>query len=204
MELLARRVFLIGRAKKNDLKAAGKTAEKINTRRQGFILAGVPDQRITYFRDSFFAFLGGEVPVCHIYPKRNIMDKSRIIEENTCPQCGRRVSGRPDKVFCSDACRYRWHYRQSAESRHARNRIITSLSVNYRILDALLSEGTTSADLCELEDIGFKPSTVTSYRRGRHSFEENGCFDIRYCRSESKIFNIRKSGIKLPGLGRDD
>lgn len=120
-----------------------------------------------------------------------------------CLMCGDEIqSGRSDKKFCSAACRNRYHSDRSGEIRSYRNRVITALSVNYRILDALIRQNKESAPLPELEAAGFRPSFITSCRKDRYGHTECSCFDILYCQTAAKVFQIRRVGLGLLGFHR--
>ena len=67
-----------------------------------------------------------------------------------------------------------------------------ALTRNYGILEGLLKENRQSAGLAELSELGFDPDCVTGYRKGRYRHDEYSCFDISYCRSPSKVFNVRR------------
>ena len=60
------------------------------------------------------------------------------------------------------------------------------------ILEALLKEKITSMSLADLVKNGFNPDYVTGHRKGLYRHEEFACFDIRYYRSSTKIFNVRR------------
>ena len=70
---------------------------------------------------------------------------------------------------------------------------LTALSRNYEILEALLKEKVTSMSLSDLAQMGFRPEYVTGHRKGLYRHEEYSCFDIRYYRSSTKIFNVRRT-----------
>ena len=102
------------------------------------------------------------------------------------------LHGRTDKKFCSRQCKNRFNNRRKNESCAARNRTITALNCNYRILSALLDAGRNTIPLLDLEQMGFRPGFITSCRRGRQLHDEYSCFNIIYCQTSSKVFNIRR------------
>ena len=114
-------------------------------------------------------------------------------EQDRCLSCGKELYGRTDKKFCDRSCKNRYHNGMASDSRLLRNRIITALVSNYRILESLIETGKTSIPLEDLVSMGFNPVYITAHRRGRHQHEEYSCFDIRYNQSVSKIFNIRRA-----------
>ena len=118
-------------------------------------------------------------------------------EENTpgegnCAECGKHFYGRKDKQFCSVLCKNKWHNRQGRQRRQHRLRTVAALNRNYEILDGLLKEKKTSAGLEELERAGYEAALVTGHRKGRFRHEEYSCFDIMFCRSDTKIFHLRR------------
>lgn len=140
----------------------------------------------------FLIKLGTEHILSKICPKQRIMAYKIEREEERCLACGKELYGRPDKKFCDRKCKNDYHNSLIRDTRLLRNRIVTALSVNYRILEELLEEGRTSVSLEDLAAIGFNQNYITAHRRGRHQHEEYSCFDIRYYQSSSKIFNIRR------------
>ena len=118
-------------------------------------------------------------------------------EGGICLECGKSFWGRKDKQFCSISCKNRYHNRVVQERRSYRLATLSALSRNYQILDALLKDKRTSADLAELEKAGFDPAFITGHRRGSLRHDDYACFDIRFFRSDTRIFNIRR--LRLNG-----
>ena len=112
--------------------------------------------------------------------------------EGACLECGTVFYGRKDKQFCNASCKNRWHNRLLRERRKYRMETFAALTRNYGILEGLLKENRQSAGLAELSELGFDPDCVTGYRKGRYRHDEYSCFDISYCRSPSKVFNVRR------------
>ena len=78
-----------------------------------------------------------------------------------------------------------------------KRRILAALTRNYEILENLLKSDMDSADLFELEGLGFIPGVVTSYRKvNKH--EEYTCFDIKYIMTPSRVTGIKKISLNLP------
>ena len=117
----------------------------------------------------------------------------RIKEEHPrCLECGDEiVYGRSDKKFCGVSCRARYHNREAGSSK-SRMRILSILDRNYSILEGLLSLEITSIGNAELGALGFNHEVITSSAKIR-GHTEVSCFDIRYFRSETKIFNIHRA-----------
>lgn len=114
------------------------------------------------------------------------------MEKRFCPQCGKELTGRADKVYCSTACKNRQHNNERDMIARIRKRTLRRLTDNYSILELLIKTGRTSIGLADLNEMGFDSSVITSSGRDGKGHTEFCCFDIRYCRSDTKIFNIRR------------
>lgn len=112
-------------------------------------------------------------------------------EKQTCLDCGREFYGRKDKKFCSQNCKNHYHNHEGRNSKRLRNRVITDLASNYEILCNLIRLKMTSISLCDAEALGFKPAIITGYTKNK-GHNEFRCFDIKYCQSAMRIFNIGK------------
>lgn len=129
---------------------------------------------------------------CYIFAGMMKMESGIPGMHGRCIRCGAEIYGRTDKQFCSLSCKNAYNYNKVEKSRRIRNRVITALNVNYRMLESMLDAGTRSVDISTLEDSGFKPLYITGFRRTRGRYDEYSCFDIRYCRTENRVFNIRR------------
>lgn len=112
--------------------------------------------------------------------------------DKKCLECGNPIMyGRSDKKFCSGVCKNQYHNRQTHASMRIRRTVNDALEENYRILESLLRLKVTFVPLEDLLEMGFAPSFfTTSNKRGCH--RELGCYDIHYCLSENKLFNLRR------------
>ncbi len=70
-------------------------------------------------------------------------------------------------------------------------RVETALSRNHSILERLLEEGRTSAQLADLVQMGFKTDYVSSFRKagGR---DVVWCYDIKYVLTPTKVMRIER------------
>ena len=108
-----------------------------------------------------------------------------------CLQCGKKIAGRTDKVFCSDRCRSLYNYHKSRSRALVRVRTMSALEKNYNLLDGLIRLGVGEAEVAELEVMGFKPACATHFvERGK--LREYWCFDIRYYISGGRLHNLRR------------
>ncbi|MCQ2139837.1 MAG: hypothetical protein MJZ09_05640 [Bacteroidales bacterium] len=115
--------------------------------------------------------------------------------ERRCLECGDELDGRADMKFCSCECKNRYNNRRSHRQRATRNKINSILEKNHDILDGLLRMGVRSLDLVSLTRMGYVMmyNTASTRTRGR---AELWCYDIRFCLSETRIFNIER--VELP------
>lgn len=111
-----------------------------------------------------------------------------------CLECGAPlIYGRPDRKFCNEDCKNRYHNRISNRERSGKRRVLNALNRNHEILSGLLRFGVTALDMDELLLQGFHPEFFTSCRRcGRTSVY--GCFDISFEMTPSGISGIRRGG----------
>jgi len=120
------------------------------------------------------------------------MYKTREEEVAHCLECGKAVYGRKDKHFCDLSCKNRYWNRQAQAQRRFRIQTVETLNRNYAILDTLIKEKRLSVELEELERLGFEANVVTGHRKGMCRHDEYACFDIRFYRTGTRIFNIRR------------
>lgn len=113
-------------------------------------------------------------------------------KEQVCRECGRRFTGRTDKVYCSRECKNRHNNRKRSLEERARSEAIKALDRNHEILSSLIAAGAASAGIEELSRIGFDADAVTSQRKGRCGHSECRCYEIVYYRTDVKIFGIRR------------
>ena len=99
------------------------------------------------------------------------MGKYSIIGEaaktETCLECGVVFYGLPNKKFCCDTCRNKYHNREHQEIRNVKLRTHTILEKNYRILSDLLANNVLAIDRGELYMMGYTPGYLTSVIRTR-------------------------------------
>lgn len=116
-----------------------------------------------------------------------------------CLHCGAVMYGRADKKFCDSKCKNAHHNEENERSRKYRKKVMEALEVNYSILEELLKCRQLSANAEKLALLGFN-SNYSTYHRRRYARDEYGCYDIRYNKSDSRIFNIHKVGSDIGEL----
>lgn len=120
-----------------------------------------------------------------------ILGEKNMIER-VCLQCGKEIEGRKGKKFCSIECKNRYNNSMTSGIRKFKSIVLDSLSMNYSILDSLIKNGITSIELEGLCSMGFNPEVMTGSSRDKCGHSERKCYDIIYCQSNVKLFNIRR------------
>jgi predicted nucleic acid-binding Zn ribbon protein len=109
-----------------------------------------------------------------------------------CLECGDAIEyGRVTKKFCCEECRNRYHYKLNRNYRSIHLRVSRALEKNHEILDRLLEMSVASIALEELEDLGFDPSYMTACRKAGPHIEYR-CYDIKYFKSDRRIFSLER------------
>lgn len=132
------------------------------------------------------------------YPNRND-------DRPVCLECGGEISyGRRDKKFCCERCRNSWNNHKYHSIRAVRLRVLGALDRNYTVLDKLLQLGVHSMAFVDLAQMGYNKEFMTSCQKvGGH--EEFRCFDIKYRRSDSRIYRIeRVKAVVMPSSASED
>lgn len=96
---------------------------------------------------------------------------------NMCKECGDKLKGRADKMFCNDACRSAFNNRKNREQLNPLKTINRALVKNRRILKEVyeLSGGQSTIPIRRLENKGFLFNFFT------HTEEPNKGNCYRYC-----------------------
>lgn len=113
-------------------------------------------------------------------------------EDRHCLSCGEELYGRPDKKFCCEECKNRYHNERRLQDNRISNRIITDLMRNKKILTMLADSGKEEADIVELEAMGFRVSRITGYRKSASGPDEYDCLDFRFCLEEGRLIRLRR------------
>lgn len=145
------------------------------------------------FEFCFLRFLALVPEQVHISGKRKNAMKENQTEAQCCLNCGKPISGRPDKLFCCSRCKNEYHNRISGAERRKRNRVFGILWNNYKILELILDTGSDKAALSSLVEMGFVVNYITGHRRPRGGRDVYSCFDICYNMTEARLYNIRRA-----------
>lgn len=120
-----------------------------------------------------------------------------------CLCCGAVIEyGRIDKKFCNAHCKDEFHNRGRHRMMDMKRKIDRDLEVNYKILNYLLKLNVDQIPVQDLIAMGFKTAVATSYSRQRNAVCL-GCYDISYCLSQARIFNIRRISLTLRQISNE-
>lgn len=124
-------------------------------------------------------------------------------EKRFCLNCNSIINGRPDKKFCSDACRTMFHNR-IRHIRHTQSeelsRIDRILKKNHAIIERLYSRGERETTFTELFGMGFNFDYITSLRENPDISSSYivGCYDYTYVIGrDGRVFLGKKNSIPL-------
>ena len=124
------------------------------------------------------------------------------LQRGRCLECGDVLPyGRSDMKFCCVNCKSRYHYVNRGHLKSLRLKTIGALDRNHEILESLLEMGTTSMNIPDLAQMGYRFDCVTSYHKVRNH-NEYRCFDIKYFMTESRIFGLSRVEVKPPAKKR--
>ena len=109
-----------------------------------------------------------------------------------CLECGDAINfGRPDKKFCCESCKNRYHNRLEKASRTYRVKVRSTLARNYEVLSDLVKLGISRMSLFELREMGYDPQYVTAtIPVGKRT--EYMCYDIRFRQTTVQLSHITK------------
>ena len=85
-----------------------------------------------------------------------------LTEKRTCPQCGKKISGRLDKKFCDAYCRNSFNNLNKSTEELTIKACNRQLRMNRRILKSLCPEGKATVRKEVLDNLGFNFSAHTS------------------------------------------
>jgi len=118
----------------------------------------------------------------------------RTEETATCLECGKELYGRPEKKFCCESCKNKFHYRDIHKRNSVKNRVMANLNSNYRILEDLLQRSVSSISLADISQLGFNSKCATGIVISTRPRMPNKmfCFDITYKQSPSRLSEIKR------------
>ena len=114
--------------------------------------------------------------------KRCMQSLFAMKEEKQCPQCGKVLSGRTDKRYCSDQCRSQTHNQNRRQN--TGEQLILSINAvlrkNRTILRQLSPQGKTTTYRQLLETAGFDFRHFTHLYRTKGGSTYHFCYDYGY------------------------
>jgi len=112
--------------------------------------------------------------------------------EKQCPECGEKIIGRIDKVFCSDQCRNNFNNRQNrAETNYIRT-VNGKLQKNRRVLSKLAPEGKATVHKDMLLKEGFDFSFFTNIYKTKAGTTYYYCYEMGYMPIENNFYVVVK------------
>src|SRR5690554_2608437 len=115
--------------------------------------------------------------------------------EKICPECGTKVKGRADKIYCSDQCR---NMRNNLLNKDRKNIVRTTnnwLRKNYRILESLNPEGKTKTTKEKLLGLGFSFDYFTSIYTTKSGSTYFYLYDQVYLPLDNNIYLLVKKDL---------
>lgn len=120
------------------------------------------------------------------------MGSTIIKEKRFCPECGKEIVGRADKMFCSDYCRNSHNNKANKDSTNLMRNTNNALRKNYKILCELNPKETTKVPKKTLLKKKFKFDNFTSILSAKTGNTYFVVYDQAYQELEGDIFLITK------------
>ena len=114
----------------------------------------------------------------------------KLMEKRTCPECGIKVSGRKDKIFCSDYCRNTFNNKQNEDANSTVRKINGILRKNRRILAGLNPDGKKTVDGITLAEQGFNFHYFTNIYKTQKGSKYFFCYDYGYLKLENDQYML--------------
>lgn len=121
------------------------------------------------------------------------MDKE-LIQQTTCKECGDKIRGRADKLFCNDSCRSAFNNKKNRELLDPLKAINRVLVKNRKILKEAFehSGGNQTVPLRRLENKGFIFSFYTHIEEPFSGTCYRYCYDFGYADAKNGEILIAK------------
>ena len=107
-----------------------------------------------------------------------------------CQECGIKITGRADKIFCSDQCRTAHHNRQNSDSNNFMRNINNILRKNRRILIKLNPNGKAKVSKTDLLDLGFKFAYFTNVYKTKSGNIYHFCYEQGYLALDNDLYAL--------------
>ena len=113
-----------------------------------------------------------------------------------CKECERKIVGRSDKKFCSDACRNTFNNNQNKDTTNLIRNTNNQLRKNYRILQKLNPNEKTKTTKSKLLLSGFDFNLFTSIYTTKTGNTYYFVYDQGYLKLDNDYFAVVKRIIK--------
>lgn len=98
-----------------------------------------------------------------------------------CPECGKEITGRVDKKFCSSYCKSAYHYQINRDKDdNLFKKIDEQLRLNRRILKEYNKAGKATVRKPTLLDEGFNPKYFTHYWKNKKKEVYLFCYEFGF------------------------
>jgi len=115
----------------------------------------------------------------------------------TCPNCGKEVTGREGKKFCSPYCKSNYHYEKNKQKESSMfKKIDKQLKLNRRILKNYNRSGKATVNAEELFKHGFDPAFFTHYWRNSKKQVYFFCYEFGFISFKDEKNNRKFTLVK--------
>lgn len=112
------------------------------------------------------------------------------MENKNCPECGNKILGRVDKIFCSDACRNAYNNKQNKDANNYVRNVNNILRKNRRILKEFTPNGKSKATRQKLAAKGFIFDFYTNIYETKAGKKYYFCYEYGYLELENEEFAL--------------
>lgn len=105
-----------------------------------------------------------------------------------CIECGKKVQGRSDKIYCSIECRNAYHNRQNSNVNNRMRNINNILRRNYRLLSQLNPKQKTKVHKSKLLDRDFNFHFFTHIYTTKAGKQYRFIYDLGYLDLDNDYF----------------
>lgn len=119
-------------------------------------------------------------------------------KKRVCQECAAAISGRRDKIFCSDDCRVSFNNKLNRDSTTLMRNVNNILRRNRRILKRLNPNGKTKRGRMQLLEEGFNFHYFTNVYKTKAGKTYYFCYDQGYLELDGDTFALvtRKEYVK--------
>ena len=112
--------------------------------------------------------------------------------QKKCPECGGKIVGREDKIFCSDYCRNSYNNKVNKDSKNLIRNTNNRLRKNYKILSDLNKSGKTKVNRVKLLNLNFDFNFFTSIYTTKTGNTYFYVYDQGYLPLENELYLLIK------------